>query len=317
VICSGLRPMPLEFRGAEHLVHSDEFLETDQLPERIVFVGGGYISFEFAHVAIRAGAQVRIVEQADRPLLRFESDLVERLVEHSRKIGIQIDVKTQVQRVEKQADGSYRVHVSGDGKDRPIEADMVVHGAGRTPALDELDPATGDVKLDRHGIEVNKYLQSVSNPHVYAAGDVAASGQPKLTPVANEEGRTVAMNLRDGNQHLPDYGAVPAAVFTVPALASVGISEAEAIKRGINFEIKRGDMSSWNSIRKVGGIAADYKILLDSNSKQILGAHLLGPHAAESINLFALAMKFNLTQRDLKSVLIVFPTFSSDVRQML
>lgn len=320
VICTGAKPAPLNIEGEEHLTLSDEFLEMDQLPKRLVFVGGGYISFEFAHVAQRAGAEVCILETAPQPLGGFESDLVAKLVEHSRSLGMRIETNMQVRKIEPRPEGAFTVIASKDGKQVAFEADAVIHGAGRVPAIAELDLPKGDVKFDDTGILVNRSMRSVSNPRVYAAGDCVSTKQPKLTPVANEQGQTVARNLLDEDenpQHAPDYGVVPHVVYTVPGLASIGLSEAEARNERFDFEVRSGEMSDWSSLRKVGRPPAFYKLLIDKSTDQLLGAHLLAPHAEDTINLFALAMKFELTATQIKSTLFAFPSFTSDVRQML
>lgn len=317
VLCGGAMPRVLDIPGEDLLTHSDAFMERETLPRRILFVGGGYISFEFAHLARRAGADVRIVEQAERPLGGFEPELVDRLLEHSRELGIEVDTHTSVQAIERRDDGALSAKVLRAGEEVDLAADMIVHGAGRVPAVGELDLGAGDVESDRNGIVVNEFMQSVSNPNVYAAGDIASTDQPKLTPVANQQGRTVAANLLEGNRHTPDYGVVPRVVFTIPSLAAVGMTEDEAREHGREFEVRDGDMSKWGSIRKIGGTCAAYKILVDRETDRLLGAHLVAPHAAETINSFAMAMKFDRTATDLKSVLFAFPTFASDIRSML
>lgn len=318
-VCTGAKPVPLDIPGEEHLIHSDAFLDLVELPRKLLFVGGGYISFEFAHVARRAGAEVCIVDHNAQPLSGFDPDLVQQLVAYSRTQGIQIELETDARVISRNgADESvYRVFAIQSNKEVQITAEAVVHGAGRVPAVDELDLPAAGIESDPGGIRVNEFLQSVSNPLIYAAGDVASTDQPKLTPVANQQGRTVAKNLLDGNRHTADYGPVPKVVFSVPPLAAVGLSEETARERGHNFEVRAGDMSSWNSQRKVGCACAGYKILIDKKTDQILGAHLLAPEAAETINLFALAMKHQLTATNMKSVLFAFPTFSADVRNML
>ena len=174
----------------------------------------------------------------------------------------------------------------------------------------------GNVDIGANGVTVNDYLQSVSNDTVFAAGDCAATGQPMLTPAANQQARTIAQNLLAGEmKHCPDYGSIPAAVYTVPSLASVGMSEIDAFEQKLDFEVRAGDMSDWGSVRKIGGSAAAYKILVDNKTDRILGAHLLGPHAAESINVFAMAIKFNLTASNVKSVLFTFPTLQRTFEQ--
>jgi len=317
VICTGANPAPLNIEGEDLLTYSDEFMEPDELPQRLLFVGGGYISFEFAHVAARAGADVTIIDRNPRPLKGFEPDLVDRLVDYSRSIGIEVELNTEIRRIDKSSGGECIVTVATGDDERQVIVDAVLHGAGRAPSIDGLDLDAANIEADEHGIRVNEFLQSVSNPHVYAAGDVVASDQPKLTPVANQQGRVVSLNLRGRNKHKPDYGVVPKVVFTVPALASIGLTEEQATERNLNFEIRGGDMSNWTSIKKIGADCAAYKVLVDKQSDRILGAHLLAPDAAETINLFAFAMKFQHTAKELKSVLFTFPTFCADVRNMI
>lgn len=316
LIATGATPIELPIAGSELLTDSDEFLELDELPQRIVFVGGGFISFEFAHVAVRAGAEVTIIERS-RPLKQFDSDLVEHLVQSTSELGIDVQTETTVERIERQTDGSLLVSTSREGGSATISADLVVHGAGRVPNVNSLDLQNADVKFGKDGIDVNEFLQSVTNPAVYAAGDVVNTDVPPLSPVASQEGRTVATNLLTSNTVSADYGSVPAAVFSVPALAAVGHTERQARELGLSFEVRQGDWSSFNSMRKVGAKHAYYKVLIEKESGKLLGAHLLGPDAAETINLFAFAMKFGHSANELKSVLMTFPTFAADIRAML
>jgi glutathione reductase (NADPH) len=163
---------------------------------------------------------------------------------------------------------------------------------------------------------VNQYLQSVSNPAVYAAGDAAASGPP-LTPKAGQDSEVVAANLLEGNRRTPDYRAIPSAVFTVPSLAAVGHTEETARARGLRFRSRWEDTSSWLSSRRLGETASGYKVLVDERSGLVLGAHLLGPHAAEVINLFALAIRSDIPASELKKVLYAYPTSASDIPFMV
>lgn len=316
-VAVGAKPAPIEIPGSEHIITSDEFMELEALPEQVLFIGGGYISFEFAHVAARAEAEVKIIDHGC-PLTGFDPDLVRTLAIHSQQMGIRVLPNSEVTKIEKREDGGFTVAANIDGKVSSYSVGLLVHGAGRIPNLDGMELEAGNVDFGSEGIVVNEYLQSVSNSTVFAAGDCAASGKPMLTPAANQQARTIALNLLAGEmKHLPDYGQIPAAVFTVPSLAGVGMSEAEAFEKNLDFEIRAGDMSDWGSVRKLGGSAAAYKILVENKTDRILGAHLLGPHAAEAINIFAMAMKFNLTATDVKSLLFTFPTFTADIRSML
>ena len=316
VVAAGMKPADLKIPGTEHLTMSDEFLELDQLPRRIAFVGGGYISFEFAHVAARAGSEVNILHRGERPLPRFDPDLVDLLVERTRKLGVHVEVQTAVEKIERTADG-LALHASTTGQDRLFHSDMVVHGAGRVPAIDDMDLAAAGVDWDQRGVKVNEYLQSVSNPSVYAAGDAAASGGPPLTPVAGYEGRIVAANLLKGNKATADYGGIPSVAFTVPPLAAVGLQEAAARRQGLRFRVRQERTSGWYSSRRIAEDHSGFKVLIEEETERILGAHLLGPHAEDTINLFALAIRSGLPATDLKQMIFAYPTHASDVAYML
>jgi len=312
VIASGAEPADLGIPGREHVIASDRFLALEDLPSRILFIGGGYISFEFAHVAARAGATATILHRGPRPLAGFDPDLVDRLVERSRQVGIDIRTGCDVEAIERAAP-SFRVRVRGGAT---YEADLVVHGAGRVPEIEDLDLVRAGVDREARGVKVNAYLQSVSNPAVYAAGDAAASGPP-LTPVAAYEGKIVAANLLEGNRLSASYDVVPSVVFTVPPLATVGLQERAARERGLRFRRNHESTAGWYSSRRVGETHAAFKVLVEEGTERILGAHLLGPHADEVINLFALAMRVRLPASGLKEAIFAYPTSGSDVSYML
>lgn len=317
IIAAGAKPMKLNIPGAEYLTISDEFLELGELPKRIVFVGGGYISFEFAHIARRAGAEVQILHQGSRPLEGFDPDLVGKLFDGTKELGIDIQLDTSVEAIEKTAK-EFLVHASGKGGQRTFEGDLVVHGAGRVPAVDDLALEKAGIERDKKGILVNEYLQSISNPSVYAAGDSSLTqGGPPLTPVAALEGGVVARNLLNGNSHTPNYAGIASVVFTIPALARVGWQEAELKAQGLKFKVRYEDTSWWYSSRRVNERHAGFKVLVEEGSERILGAHLLGPHAEEVINIFALAIRLGLTAPQLKEMPYAYPTSASDVSYMV
>jgi glutathione reductase (NADPH) len=315
LIASGARPAPLGVPGEELVDSSDRFLDLDTLPRRIVFVGGGYISFEFAHLAVRAGTDVTILHRGPHPLEGFDPDLVGLLVARTRELGVRVELSTAVTGVERTASGLSVLGRRGAGE-RRFDADLVIHGAGRMPDLDDLDLAAGGVTRERRGVTVNPYLQSASNPAVYAAGDAAASGPP-LTPKAGHDTEIVASNLLEGNHRTPNYEGMASAVFTVPALAAVGLGEEAARAGGLRFRTQWQDTSSWFSSKRVGERASGFKTLVEEGTDRILGAHLLGPHAAEVINLFALAIRFGLKAGDVKQTLFAYPTVASDMPFML
>ena len=316
VIAAGQKPADLKIPGVEHLTTSDQFLELDQLPLRILFIGGGYIAFEFAHVAVRAGAQVTIVHRGPRPLSQFDPDLVDQIVAQSRELGIEVQLGAEAKGIEKKS-GQFFVHASTSGRRRTFEADMVVHAAGRVPEIDDMNLDVAGVEWDERGVRVNEFLQSVSNPIVYAAGDAAASGGPPLTPVASYEGTIVAANLLKGNQQKPNYVGIPTVVFAIPPLASVGLSERQAREQGLKYRVKKEMTSTWYSSRRVAERYSGYKVLVEEGTDRVLGAHLLGDQAGETVNLFAVAIRSGMRATDLRHMVFSYPTHASDVPYML
>jgi len=316
VLAAGAIPTPLSFPGADRLITSERFLNLDRLPARMVFVGGGYIAFEFAHVAARAGVEVTILHRGARPLDAFDPDLVDLLVRRTRELGIRVELNTEVRGVETIADRVIVLGARGE-QERRFETDMAVHAAGRVPDLDDLDLDRAGVKRDRRGgVVVNEYLQSVSNPGVYAGGDAATNG-PALTPKADHDAAVLATNLLEGNKRTVRYDGFASAVFSVPPLASAGLTEAAARAAGRQFRTHWQDTSSWFNTQRVGETVSAFKVLIDEGADRVIGAHLLGPHADETINLFALAIRQGIPASELRQVIFAYPTFGSDVRYML
>jgi glutathione reductase (NADPH) len=316
VIATGAKPRKLNIPGETYITTSDQFLDLNSLPQRIVFMGGGYISMEFAHVSVRTDRSVTILHRGKRLLEGFDPDLVQQLFEKTQHLGATIHLQAEVKAIEK-GDGGLVVHAQVADAEKTFGADLVVHGAGRVPDIEDLNLTAAAVETDKQGIKVNDYLQSISNSAVYAAGDVSASGGPPLTPVAGYEGRVVAANLLEGNHLKARYVGIPTVAFTIPALASVGLSEQSAREKGLKFRTHREITSSWYSSRRVAEDCSGFKVLIEDGSDRILGAHLLGPHAEEVINLFAFAIATNARAADLQDAIFAYPTLASDIRYML
>ncbi len=315
LIATGAKPRRLDIPGEEHLVDNEDFLSLAVLPKRIVLVGGGYIAAEFAHIAARAGAQVTVVQRGPRMLTGFEPELMGWLMDAFDRIGVRVETGLNVAAIERHGD-DYVVHAEGDGRVIQFDADLVVHAAGRVPALDRLDLDAAGIATQNGRLSLNAFLQSESNLAVYAAGDAASNGPP-LTPVSSHDAKVVAANLIEGNHKKPDYTGVPSVAFTLPSLARVGLSEEEANEEGRSFEVKCGRASDWFTARRVNEPVYGYKTLVEDGSGKILGAHLVGPHADEVINIFGLAIRHGLTVEDLKTTMFAYPTGASDIGYML
>jgi glutathione reductase (NADPH) len=316
VIAAGDVPADLEFPGAEHLTTSDQFLELSALPRRILFIGGGYIAFEFAHIAALAGSQVTVLHRGSRPLPLFDPDLVDQVVERTRELGIDLRVGTEAIGIEKSS-AQLIVRALASGQAGTFQTDMVVHAAGRVPEINDLNLDAAGIECDKRGVRVNEFLQSVSIRAVYAAGDAAASGGPPLAPVASYEGQIVAANLLEGNHRSPNYLGIPSVVFSIPPLAAVGLSEREAREQNLKFRVKQEMTSTWYSSRRVAESYSGYKVLVEEGTDRILGAHILGSEAGEVINLFAVAIRSGMHATDLKHMLFAYPTSGSNMARML
>jgi len=317
LIATGAAPASLKIPGEAYLIDSTRFMELEQLPKDIVFVGGGFIAMEFAHVAARAGSRVTVLHRGDRVLEGFDPDLVSTLAGATATLGVSIHTATSVEAIEKAANGRLTVLAKQYGVSVSFECDVAVHAAGRIPDLDDLALDAVGVSTEKRGVAVNEYLQSISNPAVYAGGDAAATDGLPLTPVAGYDGKLIAANLLDGNHLQAEYHLIPSVVFTIPPLASVGLSEQAANQQGLHFRRNNSETGDWYSSLRVAEKTAAYKVLIEEGTGRILGAHLLGPAAEETINLFALAMRFDINAEQLKQVLFAYPTHASDMKYML
>jgi glutathione reductase (NADPH) len=316
LVAAGAIPRPVTFAGADLMIDSTDFLNLEALPKRILFVGGGFVSFEFAHIAARAGAAPIIVDRGAKPLNAFDPDLVEMLIARSASVGVELRRKTEIVSVV-EADGAFMVEVKSGGETRTIETDLVVHGAGRIAALADLNLEAAGVAYGDKGIVVAPHLQSTTNSAVFAAGDSADTKGMPLTPVAVIEGKVAASNMLKDVLTAPDYAGIPTAVFTVPELARVGMLEAEAKEAGYDVDVRFTDTGGWYSNYRIGEKSAAAKVLVDKSNGKILGAHLFGPEYGELINFFGLAIKLGLTANQLKSMTAVYPSVGSDLGSLL
>ena len=316
VIATGSQPTPVDFPGADLLTTSDEFLFLDQLPESIVFLGGGYISAEFASIANAYGREATIVERSDRILTEFDADLVEALSGELWDNGVRLCLGKDVARVE-QDGGRFRTTLRDEetGEEQTLESDMVVHGLGRSANLSGLDLEAAGVEAGDKGVRVDDFAKTTAD-NVWAIGDCADTGKPMLTPVANDAARAVTDQILGRGEGRLDDGPIPYAAYTLPQIAAVGMTEDEARqKHGEDLTVRCEDMSDWTTYRKVGAKVARYKTLIAGG--KVVGAHVLGPHAAETINTLAMVVRFGVTTEEVKRMLFAYPTLSSEIKAMV
>lgn len=315
VIATGSKPRQLPIEGAEHLITSDEVLSEGALPRDVVFIGGGVIAMEFSHVYARAGAKVTVLEVLPRLLGEMDQDAVAQVLKESARIGIDVRTEVKIKRIAP-SDGRFKVTFEAGGKEQAVEADRVVNGAGRVADVDTLDLAAGQVAEERGRLKVDAYLRSVSNPAVHVCGDALWSS-PQLSPIATYEGGIVGRNIVEGRHHKPDYAGIPSCVYTVPALASVGLTAARATEQGRRVKVHTNDLSGWLSSRTYAETTTWARVVVEVGSDRILGAQIVGHAGEELIHIFALAMRHGITATQLRQTVYGFPTFSADIKSML
>ncbi len=312
VLACGSVPRKLGIEGEEHVTLSDEFLNLKHMPESVIFLGGGYISLEFAHLVRRIGAEAMIIHNSDRLLPQFDPFLSRKIDEASREAGIDFIYGQMAVRIEKKGH-RYVVHTA-DGKQHAC--DLVVHGAGRIANTNSINASRGGVELEKGGIKVNAYMQSVSNPNVYAAGDCAASNSA-LTPVAEKEAAVVYHNILNGNTLKLSLTSIPSVVFSIPPVATVGLTEQAARAKGYLFDVIEKDTARWYASRRINEHVSGSKILIGKSDGKIQGAHLIGHGVDEIINIFSVAMSAGLTSNQLRAGVFAYPTKGYDVNSML
>ena len=310
IIAAGARPRPLDIPGGELCGTSDDFLDLSSLPGSMVFIGGGYISLEFAFIAGLSGSRVTILQKGDRILSQFPPSIVDEIVRTAAPHGISIITGADVTKIEKNgSDGT--VSTAGHGTHT---AEFVMSAIGRIANVEGLGLETAGVEYGKRGISVDAYMQTTA-PGIYAVGDCAATRQ--LSPVSDMEAKAAAANILSGGSSPVDYEAVPSVIFTYPQMASVGITAEQAGSDGREVISKSGRGESWANYRRLNASPVYYETVVDADTGRILGAHIVGPHAGEQINVFALAVKSGMTADRFRELPWAYPTYTSDVKYMV
>lgn len=302
VIASGSSPARPPIEGVEHGFTSDQLLQHRTLPQRLVVIGGGYIGLEFGFAFARAGSRVTILQGGPGVLPGVDAELRDALVKLGGEAGMEFHTGARVRRI-----GPDRtVEAEVGGASRRFPADVVLVATGRPPNTAGLGLEAAGVALERGAVKTNEYKQSTTAPHVYAAGD--AGGSHQHTPVAWYEGRLAAENALQGNRRRADYSIFPSNVFTLPSLAQVGLTEAEARRRGLRVTVSRAPFESNDAADVRGETEGLVKVVAEEGSGRLLGVHILGPEAEDLIHIAAVAMRGGLTRQDLAAMHYVFPT---------
>lgn len=310
VLGTGEHPSRLNIDGAEYLHDSREFLDLDQMPARITFIGAGIISMEFASMAVALGSDVHIIEHHSRALDAFNEEHVQQLITKMATAGVTFHFNENVTEVVK-ADDHLQVVTENGLK---IDTDYVLDATGRVPNVQNLGLEKLGIKFNRNGIEVNDHLQT-NVPSVYASGDVIDKQFGKLTPTATFESNYIAEQIL-GNPDPIDYPVVPAVVFAMPRLAKVGISVAKAQENPNLYHVQDVPYGPQLGIMNKNELDSDIKAVLDKDD-YLVGAEMIGNQADDLINLLTLIINQHLSADDLDKQIFAFPSASHGVITLL
>ncbi len=307
VIATGSAPARPSIPGIEHALTSTELLDRTARPERLVVVGGGYIGMEFAFIFGRAGTRVTVLQSEPHVLPKADEELRAALVALAPEAGVDIRTRARVTRIG--ADRTVEAEIAGRTERFP--ADAVLVATGRPANTAGLGLEVAGVAVERGAVKVNEYRQSPTTPHVYAAGDV--TGQHQHTPAAWYEGMLVAENALKGNRRAVDFRVFPSTVFTIPPLAQVGLTEAEARGQGFHVAVTRAPFEDSSAAGVRNETEGFVKVVSDEPSDRVLGVHILGAGAEDLIHIAAVAMRGGLSRRDVAAMHYVFPTLAGSV----
>lgn len=308
LIAVGGWPQVPDIPGREHAITSNEAFHLNQLPKRIVVVGGGYIAVEFASIFHGLGADTTLMYRGEMFLRGFDGSVRTHLHEELTKRGMDVRFNADIERIEKQADGSLQLLLKNGEQ---VNTDCVFYATGRRPMLDNLGLEHVNVKLDEKGfVEVDENYQS-SEPSILAIGDVI--GRVQLTPVALAEGMAVARRLfKPEDYWAVEYTHIPTAVFSLPNIGTVGLTEEDARKAGHEVRIFESSFRPMKLTLTENQERTLMKLVVDAKTDKVLGCHMVGPEAGEIIQGLAIALKAGATKRQFDDTIGVHPTLAEE-----
>ncbi len=308
LIAVGCWPAMPDAPGIEHAVSSNEMFHLEELPRRLVVIGGGYIAMEFAGIFNALGSQVTLCNRSEALLRGYDRALVDRLVQISMARGIDIKLNAPFERIEKDEDGTLQVHA---GRGDPIPADAVLVATGRKPNTAGLGLESAGVELGRNGAIAVDDHGKTSCDSIYAVGDV--TDRVQLTPVAIREGQAFADTLFGDKPTKVDYDCIPSAVFSHPPLAGVGLTEGDARNKLGKIRVYSSDFRPMKNIFADRAERGLYKMVVDDATGRVVGLHMIGPEAPEILQAAAIAVKAGLTKADFDATVALHPSMAEEL----
>jgi glutathione reductase (NADPH) len=298
----------LDIPGIEHAISSNETFHLDDIPKRIVIVGGGYIANEFAGIFHQLGSTVTLVNRTDVLLRGYDQQIVDRLIQISLRTGIDFKFNSKIEQVEKLANGRLKLTMTGCDD---IEADQLLIAAGRIPNTQGLGCEEAGVELGHHcAVKVDDDNRTTVES-IFAVGDV--TNRIQLTPVAIREGQAFADTFFGNIPTRVDYNCIPSAVFSHPPIAAVGMTEGEAREKLGVVKTYTSDFRPMKNVLAGRDERSLYKLVVDEGSDRIVGVHMIGPDAPEILQAAAVAVKGRLTKADFDATVSLHPTMAEEL----
>lgn len=307
LLATGAWPFIPDFPGREHVISSNEVFDMPELPRSMVIVGGGYIALEFAGIFNGLGVDTHLVYRRDILLRHFDTSIREHITTEVARKGVNLALNTEVESIEKQADGRLCVRLSGD---RALVADAVLYATGRVPNFQNLGLENIDLALTEAGVVKVDEFYRTSVPSIYALGDIIHTHE--LTPVALAEGMVLAKHLFGGGCEPLDYDYIATAVFSHPNIGSVGLTEQHAREQFGKIRVYESDFKHLKNTLSGNESRTYMKVLVDDASDKVLGFHMVGEDAGEIIQGLAVALKAGLTKQTLDSTIGIHPTAAEE-----
>ena len=308
LIATGARPLMPEIEGIEHAISSNEAFHLEKLPERIVIAGGGYIASEFAGIFHQFGSHVTLVNRTDVMLRHYDQQVVDRLLQISIRKGIDFKFHASIERIERRESGRLKLVMAGSDD---IECDQLMFAVGRRPNVEGLGCEAAGVEVgDKCQIKVDADNRT-NVESIFAVGDV--TDRVQLTPVAIREGQAFADTFFGNKPTRVDYGCIPSAVFSHPPLAGVGMTEGQARNRLGSVKTYTSDFRAMKNVLAGRDERSLYKLVVDGESDEVVGVHMIGPDAPEILQAAAVAVKGRLKKSDFDATMALHPTMSEEL----
>ena len=312
IIATGSKVMRLPIPGidSEGVITSDEALSLSELPSRMLIIGGGVVGIEFAGIFKALGVEVTVVEMLPRILLPVDEEIAFRLTQLLKRKGIEILTDSKVKEIKKNHQ-NLEVLISTSDGEKKLETEKVLLAAGRIPELGNIDVQRLGIELDGKAIKVDEKMRT-NIPGIYAVGDVV--GRIMLAHVASREGIVAVENI-SGKETLMDYKVVPNCVFSMPEVASVGLTEEEARKENNNIKVSKFPFMANGKALGMGETEGMVKIIADADTSELLGFHILGVHASDLIAEGTLALSMEATAFEIINTIHAHPTLAEAIAE--